>query len=233
MKFLLPVCLLLAALLCGCAHSPADDPEDPLERANRVVFVFNDKLDRYALRPVAKGYVKVVPSPVRTGVSNFFSNLFYPKVIVGSFLQGKFRDGISDTGRFLVNTTIGLVGIFDVATPMGMQRHNEDFGQTFGVWGIGQGWYLVLPFFGPSTNRDLVGRVFDNKLNPLTYASEDERLAAMLVYSVSKRSEFLGADSLLEDSFDPYLFVRGAYLERRQSSIEDEQAKAVDRSYEP
>ncbi|MGH8561994.1 MAG: MlaA family lipoprotein, partial [Nevskiales bacterium] len=110
MKFILPLCLLLASLLSGCAHSPADDPADPLERANRVVYSVNTTLDKYALRPVAKGYVAVVPSPVRKGVNNFFANLFYPRVVLSNFLQGKFRNGVSDSGRFLVNTTIGLVG---------------------------------------------------------------------------------------------------------------------------
>lgn len=225
--------MLLAALqLCGCAHSPPDDPRDPVEPMNRVVFSINDTLDKYALRPAAKGYVKVVPSPVRKGVNNFFANLFYPRVAVGNLLQGKPKQAASDAGRFLINTTIGIVGIFDVATPLGLARHREDFGQTFGVWGIGPGWYLVLPFYGPSTNRDLVGRVFDGHLNPLTYTDRDTQLAAMLVYAVDKRSEFLGADRLIEDAFDPYLFVRGAYLERRESMIRDAEGRNLGRSYE-
>jgi phospholipid-binding lipoprotein MlaA len=225
--------LLLACVLAGCAHSPPDDPRDPLEPMNRVVFSVNETLDKYALRPAAKGYVKVVPSPVRKGVNNFFVNLFYPRVIVSNLLQGKPKRAASDTARFLVNTTIGLVGILDVATPMGLPRHSEDFGQTFGVWGIGPGWYLVLPFYGPSTNRDLVGRVADAQLNPLRYASDDTELAAMVVYAIDKRSEFLGADRLVEDAFDPYLFIRGAYLERRQAMIKDARGKDTGRSYDP
>src|SRR5688572_10925777 len=126
--------MFLAALLAGCAHSPPDEPLDPIEPVNRVVYSFNDTIDKYALRPAAKGYVKVLPSPVRTGVNNFFVNLFYPRVIVNSFLPGRPRHGVSDIGRFLVNTTVGLLGIFDVATPIGLQRHRADFGQTFGVW---------------------------------------------------------------------------------------------------
>jgi phospholipid-binding lipoprotein MlaA len=224
--------LLAALMLAGCAHSPPDDPLDPLESVNRVVYSFNGKLDTYALRPAAKGYVKVVPSPVRKGVNNFFVNLFYPRVAISNLLQGKPKQAIADTARFLVNTTIGIAGIFDVATPMGLARHREDFGQTFGVWGIGPGWYLVLPFYGPSTNRDLVGRVLDAQINPLNDASTDTQIAAGVIYAVDKRSEFLGADKLLEDAFDPYLFVRGAYLERRESMIRDAQGKGMDRSYE-
>jgi phospholipid-binding lipoprotein MlaA len=225
------VCCLL--LLAGCAHSPPDDPLDPLEPVNRVVFSFNETLDKYALRPAAKGYVAVVPAPARKGVNNFFVNLFYPRVAVSNFLQGKPRRGFADFGRFLVNTTLGVAGIFDVATPLGLERHHEDFGQTFGVWGIGPGWYLVLPFYGPATNRDFVGRLLDAQLNPLSHASDDTQLAATVVYAVDKRSEFLGADKLIEDAFDPYLFVRGAYLERRQARIQDAQDGGMDRSYEP
>ncbi len=221
MKSRLSAVLLAVFLATGCAHSPPDDPLDPLESVNRVVYSFNTTVDKYALRPVAKGYVKVVPDPVRTGVNNFFSNLFYPRVIVSNFLQGKFRNGVSDTGRFLVNTTIGLVGIFDVATPMGMPRHREDLGQTFGVWGIGPGWYLMLPLYGPTTNRDFVGRVGDSYLSPLGYVDEDVRIAATVVYAVDVRSQFLGVDQVIEDSFDPYLFVRGAYLERREAKVRD------------
>lgn len=223
LKVLLPGSLLLVLLGTGCAHSPPDDPLDPLESVNRVVYSFNTKVDKYALRPVAKGYTKVVPSPVRKGVNNFFSNLFYPRVAVSNFLQGKFRNGFSDTGRFLVNTTIGIVGIFDVATPMGLPRHREDLGQTFGVWGIGPGWYLMLPLYGPSTNRDFVGRIGDGYLSPLAYADRDVQMAAAVVYAVDVRSQFLGVDQVIEDAFDPYLFVRGAYLERREARVRDAQ----------
>ncbi len=229
LRLTLSCCLLL---MVGCAHSPPDEPLDPFEPANRVVFSFNETLDKYALRPAAKGYVAVVPAPARKGVNNFFANLFYPRVAVNNFLQGKPRRGASDVGRFLVNTTIGLVGIFDVATPLGLERHYEDFGQTFGVWGIGPGWYLVLPFYGPATNRDLVGRMADGQLNPLAHTTRETQIAAMAVYAIDKRAEFLGADKLIEDAFDPYLFVRGAYLERRQARIQDAQSGGVGRSYE-
>ena len=230
----LPIaCLLIVALMTnGCAHSPPDDPRDPLESVNRIVFSVNQVVDKYALRPAARGYVVVVPSPMRRGVNNFFANLFYPRVAISNLLQGKPKRAASDLARFLVNTTIGLVGIFDVATPLGLERHYEDFGQTFGVWGIGPGWYLVLPFYGPSTNRDLVGRVVDGHLNPLVHTDRDTQIAAMVVYAIDKRSEFLGVDRLIEDAFDPYLFVRGAYLERREARIKDAQGRGMDPSYE-
>lgn len=219
---LLPA-LCLMPLLAGCAHSPPDDPSDPLEPLNRVVYSVNATVDKYTLRPVARGYVAVVPAPVRKGVNNFFTNLFYPRVVVSNLLQGNPRRAASDAGRFLVNTTIGLVGIFDVATPLGMVRHREDLGQTFGVWGIGPGWYLVLPLYGPSTNRDLVGRIGDARLSPLSYADADAQLAASIVNAIDVRSQLLAVDQVIEESFDPYLFVRGAYLERRAASIRNAQ----------
>ena len=124
--------VLIAA---GCAHSPTYDPQDPLEGVNRGIYKFNDAADTYVLRPVAKGYVAVTPGFVRTGVTNFFNNLTYPLTIVNQFLQGKPADGFSDIGRLLVNTTLGIGGLFDPATPLGLERHDEDFGQTFGKWG--------------------------------------------------------------------------------------------------
>src|SRR5688572_26977733 len=151
--------LLLTLLAAGCAHSPAYDPQDPLEKVNRAVFGFNEKADQYVLKPVAKGYDKITPQPVRRGIANFFDNLFYPTVIVNDLLQAKLKQGAFDLGRFVVNTTVGVVGIFDVATGWGMEKHEEDFGQTLGYWGVGPGWYLMLPLLGPSDNRDLVGRV--------------------------------------------------------------------------
>ena len=134
--------LIAAGVSAGCAHSPTYDPLDPLEPVNRGIYKFNDAADTYVLRPVAKGYVAVTPTFVRTGVTNFFSNLTYPLTIVNQFLQGKPADGFSDVGRFLINSTLGIGGLFDPATPLGLEKHDEDFGQTFGTWGVGHG-FLV------------------------------------------------------------------------------------------
>lgn len=208
-------------LLAGCAHSPAYDPRDPLEPVNRQVYRFNDTVDHYAVRPVAKVYRSYTPSPVRRGIGNFFGNARYPITMVNSFLQGKFGDGTSDTARFLVNTTIGLAGLIDVATPLGLEEHDEDFGQTLGVWGLGQGIYLVLPLLGPSTGRDLVGTGADEFLDPINLIDDPERYYAQAVYLIDRRAGVLGFDRLVRDAFDPYVFVRTAYLEDRFKKVHD------------
>lgn len=218
-----PLLLLLLALLTGCAHSPVDDPADPFEPVNRKIYAFNETVDRVALQPVAKAYVKVTPQPVRTGVGNFFSNLFYPTVIFNDLLQAKLMQGLQDTSRLVVNTTLGIFGIFDVAGPfLGLEKHKEDFGQTLGSWGIGEGWYLVIPLLGPSTNRDLVGRVGDIYADPFSnYADTNEQVAALVLSTVDTRAQYLDATEVLNEFFDPYTFVRGAYLQRRAMQIYD------------
>jgi len=138
---LMPISLgiLLLVSMVGCAHSPPSNPQDPFESVNRGIYKFNDTLDTYALRPVAKGYRFITPDLVEKGVGNFFNNLFYPTTIVNSYLQAKFLNGTSDLARFVVNSTLGIAGLFDVASPLGLEKHNEDFGQTLGYWGVGQG----------------------------------------------------------------------------------------------
>ena len=146
---------LLVLFTTGCATArPPDQPiKDPFERANRVVFSFNDKVDRWALKPVATGYRKITPTFIRIGINNFFENLDDVSTAINGLLQGKFKQGFSDTARFAINTTIGVVGIFDVATKLDFDKHSEDFGQTLGVWGFAEGPFLTLPFFGPQTLR--------------------------------------------------------------------------------
>src|SRR5690606_22079911 len=151
--------LLCIGLLPACATLPSGerDPRDPMERFNRSMYRFNDTLDRNVARPVARAYVKVTPAPVRSGVSNFFRNLNTPTVIVNNLLQAKPRAFFTDTLRLVVNTTIGIGGLFDPASQLGIPAGDEDFGQTLGRWGVGSGPYVVLPFLGPSTARDTVG----------------------------------------------------------------------------
>ena len=216
----LGVALLLA--LSACAHRPATDPADPLESVNRGIFAFNLTTDKYVLKPVAKGYQWAVPGFARTGIKNFFNNLSYPITVVNQYLQGKPGQGTADLGRFLINTTVGLGGLIDVAAYWGLPAHQEDFGQTFGRWGVGEGWYLMLPFLGATTNRDLVGRLVGTPLNPLFYADETELVWGLnILDAIQVRAQFLGSSELLLQQLDPYAFTRAAYLQRRWSAIHD------------
>lgn len=198
-----------------------DEAYDPLESWNRKVYAFNQALDRNILRPVAEVYQDAVPSVVRTGIGNFFRNLFEPTNVINSLLQGKITQAGSDTARFIANSTFGLLGLVDVATDWGMPRSNEDFGQTLGVWGAGEGAYIVLPFFGPRTLRDTAGFVADWYTDPVTYVESDwTRWGARGVYYVDVRAQLLGASKVLEQATDDeYLFVREAYRQRRKNLI--------------
>jgi phospholipid-binding lipoprotein MlaA len=222
--------LLGAALITaisGCAHSPPDQPDDPLEPVNRAVFKFNRVADRYVLRPIAKGYDTVTPVRVKKGVTNFFNNLAEPTTIVNGALQGKFKQAASDTGRFLLNSTAGFAGILDVAGPAGMPRHDEDFGQTLGYYGVGTGWYLMVPLLGPSDNRDILGRGADYFTLPLKYVQNNNShedgvfYGATFVNLVNLRASLLSADDILNEALDPYVLVRTAYLQNRLSKVYD------------
>jgi len=218
--------LVAAALICGCAaHSPAKhDPRDPFERVNRATFKFNDALDRAALRPVAKGYRKVTPRFIQTGVSNFMDNLDTPLTLVNDLLQGKFKAGLNDTGRLLLNTTLGLGGLLDPASDAGLDKNDEDFGQTFGKWGVRAGPYLVLPFLGPSNMRDGVARIPDATANPLTYVERDRiRLSLYALSVLDSRVHLLDVDDTLNQAYDRYAFMRNAYLQRREYLVTDGQ----------
>lgn len=215
--------LLLAGSLAGCATS-GGNPADPLERVNRQVFAFNDLADKAVLTPVAKGYRAVLPGFVRTGVSNFFSNLEDVWVSVNDVLQGKFQEGLEDFTRVLFNSTFGIAGIFDFASDAGLPKHNEDFGQTLGVWGITSGPYLVLPFFGPSTFRDGFGFLVDARAD-LVYRLVDDvplRNSLYATRAISNRTNLLDASSVLEQAaLDRYAFVRDAWLQRRRNLLYD------------
>lgn len=226
----------LATLALGaCAHAPADDPADPLEPVNRVVWTFNDTADRYVLRPVARAYVYVTPDFFRTGVTNFVENIEEPRTIVNDLFQLKLAQGGSDLGRFIINTTAGLGGVLDVATGVGLSKHDEDFGQTLGYWGVGEGWYLMLPLLGPSDNRDLVGTVVDIPTNPIYWLDGDHdwlKYSFNAVHIVNTRARLLDSDRLLDSQLDKYLFVRTAYLQRRQSMVYDGNPPKEDYEFE-
>jgi len=216
--------LSVALLAAGCATQPGrTSNEDRWEGWNRGVYKFNDVVDRAALKPVAKGYKKVTPEWMRIGIGNFFSNLEYPATILNQFLQGKATLGFKDTARFLVNTTIGIGGLFDVATRMGLEKNDEDFGQTLAVWGVGSGPYLTLPLFGPSTLRDAPARIFDAFSDPLDYADIpwEAVWAKRAVRVVHARAELLPLDATLQRTFDPYAFIRDAWVQRREFEIYD------------
>ena len=219
------ISLLIATLAtAGCAHRPADDPADPLEPVNRVVFRFNETADKYALRPVAKVYADITPAPARQGITNFFDNLQEPRNIVNAILQAKFVQAGKNLGRLLLNSTAGLAGFVDVASEVGLEKHEEGLGQTLGYWGVGEGWYLMLPLLGPSTNRDLVGFAGDSFVNPSFYLPgryDVYAISANAVNLVNTRANFLAADGILQQQFDRYLFVRTAYLQQRWNLIHD------------
>ena len=214
---------LAAAALAGCASGPDRDPRDPLEPWNRAVYQLNDTIDRAVARPVAEGYRRVVPGGVRDRVRNFFANIADPVIGVNNVLQGKLEDGFLDAMRFVFNSTLGLFGLHDVASQMGLEKHNEDFGQTFGRWGVGAGPYLVLPFFGSSDLRDGVGFVGDIYADPLSRVRPHD--VQYLMYGVrftQTRTDLLDASRILEQAaLDKYTFQRDAYLQRRRSLVYD------------
>jgi ABC-type transporter lipoprotein component MlaA len=216
--------LLLAAVLAGCATAPERsgvDP-DPLEPANRAFFTFNETLDKYLIKPIAETYVDVTPQPARTAVTNFFDNLRYLNVIVNSFLQGKFSQGMSDIGRFVVNSTLGLGGLFDVATGYGLQRHDEDLGQTLAVWGAGQGAYLYLPVRGPNSVRDVPDLASSYFLNPLTYVTGAVLFPVTALAIINTRANLLDETRIRDEAaVDSYSFTREAYIQRREYLIFD------------
>lgn len=224
-RSLRPSLVLLPLLaLAGCATVPAAsrDARDPLEPINRTVYAFNDGLDKAVVRPVARGYRAVVPQFVQTGVSNFFHNAKYPVTLVNNVLQGKLKAAASDTARFTLNTTLGLGGLLDLASDAGLDKNDEDFGQTLGKWGVPPGAYVVVPFLGPYTIRDGFGDLADNFSEPRTYLEDDStRWILWGVDKFDKRVRLLDADTVLERTGDPYAFVRSAYLQRREYLVRD------------
>ena len=222
MKQLLAILLLAAA--AGCASTGEErDPRDPFEGFNRGVYRFNDTFDEYLARPVARTYRKAVHQEIRTRVGNFFANIQDLFIGVNNFLQGKFADGANDWARVAFNTTIGLFGIHDIATDMGYEKHNEDFGQTFGHWGAGPGPYLVLPLLGSSTVRDGLGTGVDMYTDPLGEVRGYRTQYALWGLRLTQtRADLLEASRILEEAaLDRYTFQRDAYLQRRRSLVYD------------
>lgn len=207
-------------LLSGCAST---NPKDPFEKFNRSMFTFNDTVDRVALKPTATVYKKVTPSFVQTGVGNFFGNLSDLWTSVNQFLQGKGKNGLNDFTRFAVNSTFGVFGLFDLAGPAGMPKHNEDLGQTLGYWGVPSGPYLMLPILGPSTVRDTAALPVDWWGDPWTHVNDIPwRNSGVLLRAVDQRASLLDASNLLEDAaLDRYEFIRDGYLQRRTSKVLD------------
>lgn len=220
-----PILLTVAALLLhGCASSPGGKSGvDPLERYNRAIHSFNQKVDRYVAKPLAEGYQAVTPGFVDKGVTNFFGNLDDIATLFNSLLQLKGTKAMTTLGRITINSSLGLFGLVDVATAFGLPRQDEDFGQTLGYWGVPSGPYLVLPFWGPSTVRDSFGLAGDYFTEPYTYLPEQStRWGLFALEVVDTRADLLSAGRILERStFDPYAFLRDAYLQRRRSQVFD------------
>jgi phospholipid-binding lipoprotein MlaA len=215
--------LLSLLLLGGCATNPDADPRDPFEGFNRGVYKFNETFDDVLFRPTAEVYRDFLPREVRDRVRNFFGNLSDPFIGVNNFLQGKVSEAFDDWSRFLLNSTVGLAGIHDVATDLGLEKHNEDFGQTFARWGAGTGPYLVLPIFGSSTLRDGLGLAADIYTDPMGEIRPiDLRNTLAVTRGVQTRADLLEASRILDEAaLDKYVFQRDAYLQRRRSLVYD------------
>ena len=215
---------LVIILSTGCASNQeksAASP-DPIEPANRAFFSFNEGLDKHLIKPIAEGYVSVTPAPVRSAVTNFFNNLAYLNVVLHSFLQGKFSQGFSDAGRFVMNSTLGIGGLFDVATDAGLERHQEDFGQTLATWGVDRGSYLYLPVRGPNTVRNLPDIATSLFTNPAFYISGAVLFPVTALNVINIRANLLDATAIRDEAaVDPYSFTREAYLQQREYLIHD------------
>jgi phospholipid-binding lipoprotein MlaA len=230
------IIILLTVMITGCASTTNDDDvesSDPYESFNRAAYGFNSAIDKAVLRPAAVGYDTILPTPLKIGISNFFSNLDEIPTFANNLLQGKIKDALSDSGRFLINTTLGLAGFIDVASDLGFEQHDEDFGQTLGYWGVTEGPYFVLPLLGPSTVRDLLGKPLDGYYS--LQQTVDHTSTKNIIYGINLldlRYRLLAIDSQLEDALDEYAFVRDAYLMRRKYQVYDGNPPEEDDMYD-
>ena len=214
---------ILLVTLSGCASVPPEQraESDPWEPLNRSIYGFNTVVDNVTLKPLAKGYEAVVPSPARTGVRNFFNNLMAPQSALFHFLQGKPGGGFTELARFAFNTTVGVGGLFDVATAGGLEVRSEDIGQTAAVWGVPAGPYVVLPFLGPHTLRDAILRPFAVSYLLYSYDNTSVRDKLMVLRLIDLRARLLPLEEMLEDSKDPYITLRESYLQNREYEVYD------------
>lgn len=231
-RALIPFMAVLLLSACATTSAPPPGqraPSDPWEAFNRQMYTFNDTADRAVLKPVARGYKAITPDPVQTGIGNFFDNLRSPVVILNLLLQGRPGESLAHFERFFVNSIYGIGGIFDLADHAGMPDNDTDLGLTFATWGWEDSRYLVLPFLGPSTIRDGLGFYGDSFVSPLLDSARQNATYGLLALgAVQLRAELLSLDEQLQQAFDPYLFVRDGYLQRRDFLIHGEEADLPD-----
>lgn len=225
--------------LGGCAGNPPaqnaaqSSAEDPWEPLNRGIFEMNRSLDKYTLKPVARGYQQFLPGALRTGIDNFFVNLRSPWHSINNLLQGDGKQSLHEAGRFLFNSTFGIGGLIDVASDMGFEKHKEDFGQTLAVWGVPKGPYVMIPFFGPATLRDGLALPIDFLADPLTwYDNSSIRTKLWVLRIINLRERYLDAEELLEEAYDPYIRLREAFLQNRRYEVYDGDPPMEDDFYE-
>lgn len=216
--------ILLTTMLTGCASQVS---KDPLESMNRGIYKFNDTADKAVVKPIAGTYKALFPSPLRSGINNFFGNLNTIVSVANNLLQLKFNNAVSESGRFIINSTFGIGGVFDLASKDGIEKHTEDFGQTLGYWGVGDGPYLVLPLLGASSIRDTTGLLVDAwALDPIYYIHNiPTRNGARFAKAIDTRAQYLPASDLLDEAaLDPYAYMRDAYFQRRANQVHDGEA---------